>query len=68
MVHFWNPTTWTFIFDKHELVPTIEKYDITIIVESLPKLTEPPIGPKPASAIVEFLEVKKVKIEKILKK
>ncbi|XP_056170737.1 uncharacterized protein LOC115693551 [Syzygium oleosum] len=66
LAHFWNPVTSTFTFGKHELVPTIEEYNVAIGVTPITKLFRPPIGLEPAVVLAEFLERKINEIEKVL--
>ncbi|XP_056170735.1 RNA polymerase II C-terminal domain phosphatase-like 2 isoform X2 [Syzygium oleosum] len=67
LAHFWNPMTSTFVFGRHELVPTIEEYNVAIGVTPITKLVRPPIGLKPESVLARFLNMKANEIEKVLK-
>ncbi|XP_048137654.1 RNA polymerase II C-terminal domain phosphatase-like 2 isoform X2 [Rhodamnia argentea] len=67
LAHFWNPATSTFVFGRHELVPTIEEYNVAIGITSITKLVRPPIGLKPVSVLASFLNIKAEEIDKVLK-
>lgn len=67
MAHFWSPRTTTFIFDKHELTPTLEECSILVGKSLDSGLVNLLIGVEPALILSEYLNVNRDEVSKILK-
>ncbi|XP_056166905.1 uncharacterized protein LOC130138026 [Syzygium oleosum] len=66
LAHFWNPETSTFVFDRHELTPTLE--EIQIIIGDVPSLSvvDPSLGVDPVPRLSQILGVPPPEIRTLL--
>ena len=65
--HFWNLKTYTFLFGRNELTPTIEEYDIAIGRVGSFGLVSPPIDIDPITLLSQFLGVDTIQIKSVLR-